>query len=333
MFELLGITLFLAGLLTINSLAAFLVDALCRFTNRWRQRWSNQIHARLLFIARILPFTISLSLLLLLLAPAYIVYEPRHYTEEISFKLVLLAVVSAAGILLTVWRGVSSWRATRRLTRNWLAAAHSISVPGVSIPAYRFQHAFPVIAVVGSIRPRLFIADQVLTALSPSELTAAIAHEKAHLEARDNLKRGLLRACRDMLGIVPCGRSLDRAWAAASEVAADELASSKGSGVALDLAAALVKIARLVPQGTTLRVPAGAFLIDGSDMKGISSRVGKLLQLAAAGCQTRLGFRAARAAIPATLITVFSVLIFGGTSTSLLETAHSFTEQFVSLLK
>src|ERR1044071_4004678 len=103
MFELLGITLFLAGLLTLNSLAAFLIDALCRITLRWRSTWSNQLNAQVLFIARVLPVTISISLLVLLLAPAYIVHEPRQNTEEISVKLVLLAVLSGAGILLTIW--------------------------------------------------------------------------------------------------------------------------------------------------------------------------------------------------------------------------------------
>ena len=333
MFELLGITLFLAGLLTLNSLAAFLIDALCRFTLRWRRTWSNQLNSQVLFIARVLPVTISISLLALLVAPAYIALEPRHNTEEISVKLVLLAVLSAAGILLTIWRGLHSWHATKRLRRNWMASARRVSVNGIEIPSYRFDHPFPVIAVVGAFKPRLFIANQVLSTLSEDELAAAMAHECAHLDARDNLKRGVLRACRDMLGIIPCGRSLDRAWAEASEVAADELASSRGRSAALDLASALVKIARLVPPGVSIRIPAGAFLIDGTDSQGISSRVGKLLQLAAAGRATHLNFHGVRAAIPATLVAVLTVLVLGSTSNSLLVVVHSFTEQFVSLLK
>src|SRR6185436_17427714 len=127
MFEFLGITLFLAGLLTLNSLATFLVDAICRITVRWRSNWSNQLHAQVLFGARVLPFAVSISLLLLLLAPAYIENEPRHNTEEISVKLVLLACLSVAGILLTIWRGLSSWRATRKLTRGWMATAQPVS--------------------------------------------------------------------------------------------------------------------------------------------------------------------------------------------------------------
>lgn len=333
MFELLGITLFLAGLLTLNSLAAILMDALCRLTLPERRTWSSQLQARVLFIARVLPTTISISFIVLLLAPAFIKHEPRHNTEEISVKLVVLACLSAAGIFLTIWRGLSSWFATRKLSRSWMTTAEPITVESVSIPAFRFDHPFPVIAVVGAFKPRLFVANQVLSALSRDEFTAAMAHEHAHLKARDNLKRALLRACRDMLGIIPCGRSIDRAWAEASEVSADESASSRGRNVALDLASALVKIARLVPPGARIRIPVGAFLIDGTDSEGISSRVEKLLHFAANGCQVHPGFQAGKTAIPATVITLLSSLILVSASTSFLEVVHSLTEHFVFILK
>jgi Zn-dependent protease with chaperone function len=108
---------------------------------------------------------------------------------------------------------------------------------------------------------------------------AAIAHESGHLAARDNLKRAALRACRDSLTIFPCGVSLDRAWAAASESAADEHAAKGEGAVALDLASALVKIARLVPEGIKPTMPASALLLgDGAD--GIAQRVRRLARLA-----------------------------------------------------
>jgi hypothetical protein len=79
---------------------------------------------------------------------------------------------------------------------------------------------------------------------------------------RDNLKRALMRACRDVLVIVPCGRILDRDWSEVAEAAADEHAARAGATVALDLASALIKIARLIPEGVKPTMPAGAFLID-----------------------------------------------------------------------
>jgi len=150
------------------------------------------------------------------------------------------------------------------------------------MPAQCIEHSFPVVAVVGSLRPRLFIARTVIETLSQEELTAALAHETGHMIARDNLKRGLLRACRDVLTLLPCGRFLDGHWSEAAEAAADEYAASAGKGVALDLAAALVKIARLVPAGATPIVPAGALLI-GNNIGAIAWRVHRLTELAGRG--------------------------------------------------
>jgi hypothetical protein len=98
-----------------------------------------------------------------------------------------------------------------------------------------------------------------------------------------------LRACRDVLLFVPFGRTLDRAWAEQTEAAADEHAArAGGAALALDLASALVKIARLVPAGATPSMPAGAFLVgDNSSSSsssgggdGIARRVRRLTQLA-----------------------------------------------------
>jgi Zn-dependent protease with chaperone function len=196
-------------------------------------------------------------------------------------KLGALAAISAAGLLLAAWRGLAAWLATRRLIRDWLRNAGPIALENVSIPAYRLQHQFPVIAVVGAFRPRLFVADSLLDSLNSEELAAAIAHECGHLLSRDNLKRALLRICRDALTIVPCGRILDRDWAEAAEAAADEHAARRGGPVALDLAAALVKIARLIPPGARPTIPASALLI-GENAGGIAYRVTKLMEMASA---------------------------------------------------
>ncbi|HEY1403916.1 MAG TPA: hypothetical protein VGB05_07315, partial [Pyrinomonadaceae bacterium] len=81
--------------------------------------------------------------------------------------------------------------------------------------------------------------------------------------------------------LVPAGRTLDRAWVEQSEAAADEHAArAGGSSLALDLASALVKIARLVPANASPRMPAGAFLVGGYNESGIAWRVRRLARLA-----------------------------------------------------
>lgn len=281
MFELLGLSLLLAALLAFNSLASMLLAGLWRVAGQFTNNWRAVNRARLLFLLRTLPVLLAFLTVALLFVPAYLVHEPRHTNEIVSFKLGLLAFLSATGIAVSIYRGIATQRATAKLTSDWLRRGKPIRIEGINIDCYEIQHKFPLIGVVGFLRPRLFVASQVLRILTPEEIAAAVAHENGHLEARDNLKRGLLQACRDSLLIIPSGRSLDRSWSEASEEAADENAAEQGNAVALDLASALVKIARIIPLGARPTMPAGVFLL-GNEEKGIKSRVRRLLALATA---------------------------------------------------
>ena len=280
MFELLGLSLLLAALLTFNSVATLVIAGLWRLVGRATDNWTAAARARLLFSLRILPPVLAFLTVSLLLVPSYLAYEPRHAAEAVSFKLGLLAIFSATGIAVSVYRGIGMHRATANLTSDWLRQGKPIQIPGIDIRSYEIHHAFPLIGIVGFLRPRLFVASQVLQVLTPEEISAAVAHENGHLTARDNLKRGLLQACRDALLIIPCGRLLDRSWSEASEEAADENAARQGNGVALDLASALVKIARIIPLGGRPTMPAGVFLLGDDETKGIKSRVRRLIALA-----------------------------------------------------
>lgn len=275
MYELLGISLALAALLTFNAAASLLTSALWRLLNSRAKNWSAGSRSQTLFALRVFPGLVSIVCVAALLLPAYLAHEPRHKAEEVSLKLGALALLSAAGLLLAAWRGFAAWRATRNLIANWLRNSEPIRLEQATVPAYRLKHQFPVIAVVGVFRQRLFIADHLFDSLTPEELSAAIAHECGHLSAFDNLKRTLLRICRDTLTIVPCGRSLDREWLAASEIAADDFAAGKDGQTALNLASALVKIARLIPDGQRPGLPACVSLI-GEDTGSIRHRVSRL---------------------------------------------------------
>jgi hypothetical protein len=282
MFELLGLALLLAALLTFNSIASVVIAGLWRVARRVTDNWTAAARARLLFSLRTLPALLAFLFVALLLVPSYLAYEPRHTAESVSLKLGLLAFLSAAGLAVSLVRGVATHRATAKLTSDWLTQGKPIQIAGINIDAYKIQHQFPLIGIVGFLRPRLFIASQVLELLTPEEISAAIAHENGHLAARDNLKRGLLQACRDALLIIPSGRLLDKSWSEASEEAADENAARQGNAVALDLASALVKIARIIPLGARPTMPAGVFLLgDEEETKGIKSRVRRLIALAA----------------------------------------------------
>ncbi len=279
MYELLGITLVLALLLTINAVATMTAAGAWRVLKSVVWHCSARTRAEVLFVMRIGPPAIALIAIVVFMIPSYLAYEPYATKEFVSFKLGALAMISAVGVGLAIWRGLRSWLATRSLLRKWLAAATPLQLSGIDVPTFCLPHSFPIIAVVGSLRPRLFIADHVLASLTAEELTAAIAHEGGHLAAHDNLKRSLMRASRAALLIIPCGRSLDRAWAEASESAADEFAARESSTVALNLASALVRVARMIPSEPQ-PMPVSAFLVGGEETRGVKARVRRLVELA-----------------------------------------------------
>jgi beta-lactamase regulating signal transducer with metallopeptidase domain len=333
MYHLLGACLALAALLSLNALGSLLATALWHAVARPAHRWSAATRARLIFALRIFPAVGAGACVGALLIPSYLAHEPRATAEVVSLKLAVLALVSIIGIALALWRGLCAWRATRRLAADWMRHGEPVRLEEISIPAYRIRHAFPVIAVVGVLRSRLFISAQVFESLTGEELSAALAHEKAHLDVRDNLKRGLLRACRDVLTIVPCGRFLDREWAEASEAAADERAARAGSTVALNLASALVKIARLAPAGVKPTMPAGAFLI-GNVVGSVAWRVRRLTQLAGVeGAFEGRGAAAINLSMWACLAAFLVAIALAATDARVLATMHVMIENIVWALK
>jgi Zn-dependent protease with chaperone function len=332
MYELLGISLVLAGLLSINAFVSLLAVAFWRVLAVPARRWSAHNRARVIFALRVGPPSLALFTILGLVIPAYLIYEPLSSGEIVSNKLAALALISLLGVALALARGLKSWRATRVLLKQWLRGAQPIRIAEVNIPTFCIDHPFPVIAVVGSMRPRLFVARRVLDSLTEEEMLAAIAHEAGHLEARDNLRRILIRACKDMLTIVPCGRSLDRAWSENAEAAADEAAARRGSTVALNLASALIGIARMVPAGARPTMPLASFLL-GDETDGVKGRVRHLLELAGASTPgERPVARFSPWATRSTLLSSLLFLIFLLIRTSALVEIHDALERAVRLL-
>ena len=333
MYELLGISLVLATLLTINACASLLAAGAWRLFERPARTLSARTRAEILFLIRVSPPALAIIAVAAFLVPSFLTYEPYTTNEVVSKKLALLAIVSAAGVTFALWRGIRSWWVTHKLLRRWMAKAERIQLSRTSIPTFRIAHPFPIIAVVGTLRPRLFLAEHVLRTLSEEELTAAIAHECGHLAARDNLKRSLLRACRDVLMIVPCGRSLDRAWAETAECAADEHAAQTSAGTALDLASALVKIAKMVPAGAHAAMPVATFLVGNEETQGVKVRVRRLLEIASMAERRRIS--SSRTTKILSLTSLSLLFLLGGlfaSNSQVLIAVHSLIEHAVKLL-
>lgn len=281
----LGICLMLAALLSLNLLLTGCAAVLWRAVKR-KASWSAQTRAKVLFRLCTVPPVCAALITAALIAPAYFIHEPYSTNERIGIRLWLLALAAASGICLALSQFVRSWLKTRRLVADWLRRAEVVHIEGVAIPTYRLRHRFPVVAVVGTLKPRLFVAEQIFDRLDKEELTAAIRHEVGHLAARDTLKGVFMRVCRDLLWLAPFGREFERQWAEESESAADEYAARNGGGlVALELAAGLVKIARMIPaddkRASSSLMPAGAFLLQATTGGGgVAQRVNRLTELA-----------------------------------------------------
>lgn len=277
MYYSLGISITLAFLLIINMAAAAVASLLWRVISGSVSTLAGDTQAKVIFALRIVPVAAALVFVLAFAVPAYLLHEPAESGEVVTAKLALLSGLCMIGVAIAAFRVFQTWLSTRRLMRNWLCNSTEFEIDGVDLPVNRISHQFPVLAVVGILRPRIFIAEIVYSSLTEAELRAAIAHEYGHLRGRDNLKRTILRVCRDLV-VLPIGTALDLAWAQTAETAADEYAARKGGLNALDLASALVKISRIVPENSAPALPIGAYII--SDRGGdIASRVSRLLHL------------------------------------------------------
>lgn len=200
------------------------------------------LRARRFFLLRIFPSVSSLLFILVFFAP-FIGHDEPGTKEHLSIAMGVLAAAAASMPILAGARAVQSALSTRRLENAWASSAQTLTIAGVSIPTFIIDARFPVVAVTGIFSQRLHIARQVLEACSPAEVAAIVAHERAHVQHRDNGHQLLLRCCPDVLGATPMAGWLERGWAQAREEVADDAAVHTGMG--LDLAAALCKVARL----------------------------------------------------------------------------------------
>jgi hypothetical protein len=225
----------------------------------------------MLFRLRLLPAACATVCALGVALPIFLWFEPRDNGDEAFARTLVVAAVAGAALLVRgAWRAAAGWRATAAVTREWQARGRRLHTVDAPIPVFAIDESFPTVAVVGFARPALFIAERVLRACTADEVRAMVLHECAHVTHRDNLKRFLIRACPDPLRR---GGALDRAWTRAVEEAADARAVAGDAGFALELAQALIHVARLAP-GVSRLEAASAFYLGGS----IESRVRQLLE-------------------------------------------------------
>jgi hypothetical protein len=264
----------LAGVTTASAFAigAFAASAALAaaggLATRALERYAPASRARALFGIRVLPIVAATIAAFAIALPIFLWFEDRGTDEPVARTLV--AIAAAGGLLMTrgAWRLMRAWNATSQVAREWQQRGRRIDGLHPTLPVYAVEESFPLVAIIGVSRPVLFVAECVLRECSAGEVRAMVAHESAHVSAADNLKRFLIRACPDVFG---APRALDREWSAAAEEAADARAAAAGPDSGLELARALIRVARLAPM-TGLEL-ASAFYRGGS----IDTRVRRLV--------------------------------------------------------
>lgn len=233
-------TLVLLAAFFLSSVITSLVALVCASPLLRSRDGVSAREAGALALYRLMPAGAALALTLLVLGPGYFAHEQRAYAEGSGAALFALA---AGGLALLLWSAARLAHAARRasaLRRAWLAQAAPIDLPGAGMPAYAIDLPFPLVAVLGIFRPTLFVSRVVLGTCSPAEMASIVEHERAHVRRRDNAVRLLMDAAPDLLGLTRLPAAVAAAWHRAVEQRADDAARRR-----LDLAAALVKIARV----------------------------------------------------------------------------------------
>lgn len=267
------VTVAFAAYAVISSLLALIVAVIWRSELLADNQAAPDRNANLLVALRTSPSVLGFILTAGVVLPVFLAFEPVREYEPIGPIPIVLAAIGMAIISASVAAAVRAALMTHRVKQHWLRSATAVDIdPPAGVPAYVIDTPAPVVAVVGVFSPRLVAARTVIEACSSEELAAIVAHERGHLHAHDNLKRWLLTCAPDVLRWTQAHRSILSAWRDAAEYAADDVATRGREEARVDLAALLLKIARLAPS-----LPSPASVSPFADEEGLDRRIRRLL--------------------------------------------------------
>lgn len=230
--------------------------------------------ARQLVWLRALPSGAAAAFTVAIVMPAFTIFEPIRASEMAGPLVLAFALAALTQLAVSIVRAAWTAARTRAAARAWLTSGTPLDVdPPAGVPAYAIDSRAPIVALVGVFSPKLVAARAVIEACTTEELTAIVAHERRHLHARDNLKRWLMACAPDALRWTPLHHEIAGAWHDASEDAADDAAAGGAEQARVDLAALLLKIARLTPEPAWPAATVSPFV----QRDGLDRRVRRLL--------------------------------------------------------
>ncbi|HVR27511.1 MAG TPA: M56 family metallopeptidase [Candidatus Polarisedimenticolia bacterium] len=238
MFALRGIAVSLTFFVVLYCLLSLMVGLGWRSLKLLHKK-SERSLANLLFGLRILPVAASALITLGLVVPSFQLLEPRSIEEDMGLMPIVLGLCTLLLITFGVFRVVTAQTRASRVVALWMNGA-SLHIVETDVVTFHSRPDVPPLTLVGVCKPRVLVSESTISLLSREELRIALKHEVAHLRSCDNLKKLVFR-----FFSFPGMAKLESAWSQAAELAADDAAVSNAKE-AVDLAAALVKVSRLV---------------------------------------------------------------------------------------
>ncbi len=248
---------YILRLLCLSLACFFAVNLASDLAVRWfsarairrAERLPAHVAARMLLALRLFPAGFALFCVIGFCVPSYLWLEPDSAQEAAGFLCLTAAALGAA---------------------MWIASFARAALAALRSSRYVRDHADTsgTVALLGILRPRVIVSSEVVSRLTAAQLDAVLSHELAHRTSRDNLKRLMI-----LMAPGRPFRNIERAWKRFSEWAADDVAVAGDPRRAVELASALVSVARF--PGGTLPELATALVADGA---GLAERVDRLLQ-------------------------------------------------------
>ena len=289
------VVLTLAWFSAINAAGSGLAWIVASRASRRSAADGRRFSAQRLFALRMLPLAVAVVFTVGIFMPVHWEYQSRdgvEYFGALLYGLAFLAVILTGASAIRV---VTALGACRRLQKGWRGRGGE----GQRIVT---DVAMPGLSLTGIFRTTIVVGRPVRDALTREELEVALAHEVAHRQAWDNLKRFAIFASPDFFGYTAAGRWVERQWNAEVECLADTSAVQGDASRATHLASALVKVARLA--GAAARTPAMAVWSTFYEQALLEIRVRRLVDGTASP-----GHASER--LPAALLVVTALAVYG----------------------
>jgi len=233
------------------------------------------VRARRLLQLRLVPSLAAAAITLLVVMPAFVIFEPPSAEEDIGPVFALLAFVAVAQLSIAAITAARSAWLTQRVARAWLHTSRAIDGhQSAGLRAFAVESPSPMVALVGVFNPRLIASSSVINACSAEEIACIAGHERGHFDARDNLKRWIVASLPDMLRWTPVHHEIVDAWHHAAEDAADDATTGGEALARAELAALLLKVVRLAPAPSWHAAVVSPFV----EQRGLERRVRRLLR-------------------------------------------------------